>query len=99
MTSPKHTPAPWHACKDGCTCGLIWSLCGNINIATAHWSNNAARDDWNSRETWPVSLDTAQANARLIAAAPELLEYVASSAIAGCATARLLVAKATGGAP
>lgn len=35
--------------------------------------------------------DACAANARLIAAAPDLFEYVASSASAGCATAQALI--------
>lgn len=42
-------------------------------------------------------LGTNEADAHLIAAAPELLEYVASSASNGCVEARRLLAKATGG--
>lgn len=37
--------------------------------------------------------DPYEANARLIAASPDLYEYVKSSASAGCATAKLLVEK------
>lgn len=36
-----------------------------------------------------------EANARLIAVAPEMYEYIASSASNGCATAQALIAKAS----
>jgi hypothetical protein len=39
--------------------------------------------------------DPYEANARLIAAAPALFEYVESSASAGCATAQALIASIT----
>lgn len=38
------------------------------------------------------------ANARLIALAPEMYEYIASSASNGCATAQALIARTKGGA-
>jgi hypothetical protein len=41
-------------------------------------------------------LDELDANARLIGLAPELYEYVESSAQNGCATAQALIAKARG---
>lgn len=77
MSETKHTPGPWYAEKNG----LIWrrppsdlyenggSVAGDQPVAKAHagWYGEGL-------EPYPV-----QANARLIAAAPELLE-----ALEGC---------------
>jgi hypothetical protein len=41
--------------------------------------------------------DGGEANARLIATAPEMYEYIASCASNGCAEAKRLIAKAEGG--
>ena len=104
MSETKHTPGPWYAEKNG----LIWrrppsdlyenggSVAGDQPVAKAHagWYGEGL-------EPYPV-----QANARLIAAAPELLE-----ALEGCidlmdnggtwsledqAAARAAIAKAKG---
>lgn len=52
-------------------------------------------------DVWSASDDATvrTANAHLIAAAPDLYEYVASSADNGCATAKALIAKARGEKP
>ena len=44
----------------------------------------------------PVAYTFREDDATLYAAAPELFEYVESSAMNGCATAKALIAKATG---
>lgn len=82
MTQAKHTPGPWivRANNDG-----------NPTITTDE------HGPWFIAELClgieVDGVDQAEANARLIALAPELLEYVASSASAGCATAAALIAK------
>lgn len=59
----KHTPAPWETARNDCHAG---------QIATVHYCQN---NDWVEiwSPNWPDA-ETQEANARLIAAAPELLE-------------------------
>lgn len=67
-----HTPGPWAACKDGdCPCGMVWSKPADFNVATAH-----IRSPCDEREMWDkeMSAEERRANARLIAAAPKLLD-------------------------
>ena len=73
-----------------CHCGYV--LCDHMMgaVATVHCSGEG--DDWQSHGDNP-KFEEACANARLIALAPELFEYVASSASAGCATAQHLIDK------
>lgn len=74
----KYTPGPWRICgaKD-CKCRMIWSGDGEACISVAHG------DHWKEviGDPWPID-DVADANARLIAAAPELL--VACKALLAC---------------
>jgi len=58
MSNAQHTPGPWE--RDD---GYIVSLHNHEKIATVH--------DWTTEDE---DIDRAKANARLIAAAPELLE-------------------------
>jgi len=70
--SVSHTKGPWSACKGdkgGCQCGYIFGHGGNVYVAQA-------LNEWNVDELGPdpyPTLETGLANARLIAAAPEML--------------------------
>lgn len=82
-----HTPGPWRAKKA--------TVRGEVN----EWY---VTDDEGVAVIASCVIDTAgepsEANARLIAAAPTMYEYIASSASNGCAEARAAIAKAKGGA-
>jgi hypothetical protein len=72
-----HTKGPWTACKQGsCDCGFIWDASENIHVATAHDVSALGTDYYGSGLA--VSAEEREANARLIAAAPELLEALKS---------------------
>lgn len=60
----KHTPGPWETDRSNSHAG---------QIATIHWCLD---DDWIEvwSPDWPRDEETQEANARLIAAAPELLD-------------------------
>lgn len=62
-------------------------------------SNPSALSVRNGGDSKPIHFfgEMADANARLIALAPELLEYVESSASAGCATATALIKRLSKG--
>ena len=64
----EHTPGPWTACLNGtCRCKMVW--CADYPVATV------TSGEWGDPgETYgSVNEDTAVANARLIAASPDLL--------------------------
>ena len=66
MTELKHTPGPWKATRRG-----IMAL----NPMTGRYSLVVCQPNWRGVEPDDVWLDTPrEANARLIAAAPDLLE-------------------------
>jgi hypothetical protein len=65
-TTVKHTPGPWMACHDGkCPCGSIST--NDLAIATLCGDNEEGAP-------YVKGEDERMANAKLIAAAPELLE-------------------------
>lgn len=66
----KHTPGPWRYCgqeREQCPCGQVWSVASDFQVATVHLLNEE-----NDTE---IDRDQQKANTRLIAAAPDLLEY------------------------
>jgi hypothetical protein len=71
--SAKHSPGPWEICggrRDHagiCQCGLIWSGPADLPVATAF-----RKDD----DVGEITVEAFAANARLIAAAPEMLELL-----------------------
>lgn len=79
MSEMKHTPGPWFVerqiqnYRSGATALCITSR-GEGQVAQTVASI--------------VSIDSGKANARLIAAAPTMYEYISSSASNGCAEAR-----------
>ena len=67
----RHTPGPWRECgadRGGCQCNMVWSEADDIVVAVAV-------DAFNVNYTAGCGCDeeTAKGNARLIAAAPDLL--------------------------
>jgi len=66
-----HTPGPWQACGDGnCSCGQVWSRPADQPVARA---NTVWGDDL-EHPYGEIPAEEMHANARLIAAAPDLLE-------------------------
>lgn len=64
----KHTPGPWRMCgkdRGGCVCGMVFSETADCPVATATF-----RDDEIGEY---MTVDQMKVNARLIAAAPDLL--------------------------
>jgi len=72
----EHSLGPWRACHDGeCKCGFIWSADHETHVASAH-GPGALGADWYGSDI-VCNHETQKANARLIAAAPELLAAAA----------------------
>lgn len=74
----KHTPGPWETDRN------------NVHAAQIAIIHHCLNNDW--VEVWSPNAFAAgeeemEANARLIAAAPTMYEYIASSASNGCAEA------------
>jgi len=72
MSRAEHTPGPWQACghdRGGCECRMVWSLPDDVVVAAA----TMAPDEICCGEGI-ADMEIAKANARLIAAAPDLLE-------------------------
>ncbi len=68
----KHTAWPWRACgqdRGGCKCRLVWAIGDDVPVAIALMADDPQCDGEGL-----ASMEIAKANARLIAAAPELLE-------------------------
>lgn len=73
MTEIKHTPGPWRV-EDGTT--LIWGKCNPDDISSCGMGYPVAEARTRPVRFWAKrpDYDEGEANARLIAAAPELLE-------------------------
>lgn len=93
MTS-KHTPGPWETDRNNVHTGQIATI--------HHCLNNDWVEVWS--ENWPIDEAEQEANARLIAAAPELLEALhrlvdaTDPETTGWSEAVAAIAKATGAA-
>lgn len=64
-----HSPGPWRECgkyRGGCQCGLVWSVPADAPVVQALAGNQ--------EEGAEYPREVVYANARLIAAAPELLD-------------------------
>ena len=84
----KHTPGPWSACQDGkCKCKQVWSKPADHPVAVVEageWGDTDLRIEYSDKGEpfidrgflayGSIDEETAIANARLIAAAPDLLE-------------------------
>lgn len=79
----KHTPGPWKACHDGkCKCKQVWSETADHPVAIVECGK--VGDDYPEVENgkavmkqityWEIGEEVAEANAHLIAAAPDMLE-------------------------
>ena len=72
----KHTPGPWRKCNannGNCPCGLIWSVKGDFVLATVT-SSCKEHESSNLGEGLQRGNEEYQANSRLIAAAPDMIE-------------------------
>jgi len=82
-------PGPWRECghkRGGCTCGQVWSIPADVPVATAiigEWGDTVAVLKKEGRRKvaaldmmvyGSIGQETGKANARLIAAAPQLYE-------------------------
>lgn len=70
MTNAKHTPGPWKYIDATKVAGMQFAPACVIQSG----DKNIARFSWNDNSPWFPTKEESQANARLIAAAPELLE-------------------------
>lgn len=78
MSEPKHSPGPWslpHFAQPdvNCSCGGVLTDYMMGAVATVHCSGEGDSDDWYVHGDNP-KFPQAVANARLISAAPDLLE-------------------------
>lgn len=112
MSKELFSPGPWHACNKGdCCCKQIW--CNDYPVAEAvsgKWGDDYPSirligpyldlkvEPFMDQITYgEVAEATATANARLIAACPEMYEYVKIRADAGDKTAARIIKHAING--
>lgn len=89
MSGVKHTPGRWTFNNDSMT-GAVWA---EKEFIASVYPN--APEGWDGASEYE-RLDEMRANARLIAAAPDMFDDVLSSAQNGCATAQQIIARARG---
>ena len=99
MTEQKHTPGPWKAIRDPCHYDTLSTVIGGLHEKRRGLEHQLIVQVGG----WDV--DQQEANTRLIAAAPELLEALESImefdgprllGATGASLARAAIAKATG---
>lgn len=77
MSETKHTPGPWELCSaKNCTCMMIHSIPADQHVATAK-QIACVHGEWGDGPEMlygEVPPEQVQANAHLIAAAPDLLD-------------------------
>ena len=77
MQHTAHTPGPWHAeCEEGNHCGFIHNANGEDEgrgICDMRESKRIKHADKRRADSWVISAEDV-ANARLIAAAPDMLK-------------------------
>lgn len=69
MSNTKFTPGPWRYCgqdRGQCKCCQVWSTVADFEVAEAHQTT----------EDGEIDIEQAKANARLIAAAPEMYDLL-----------------------
>lgn len=72
----EHTPGPWTRCgedRGGCKCGYVFGHGGQVYVAQAIGERTI--DRYLGPDPYPTN-DVALANARLIAAAPKMLDLL-----------------------
>jgi hypothetical protein len=84
LSAISYTPGPWRACADGkCSCRQVWSISGDVPVFTGTAGDPAialvglAHHKWGDSAEMiygEIPIEQTEANARLIAAAPDLLE-------------------------
>lgn len=92
MSGVKHTPGPWTPVHNSWEFSTVYGPDDEV-IASCQIHHDVTEETQDDLE--PVK----DANARLIAAAPCMFEYILSSAQNGCATAQEIVERATGDRP
>lgn len=75
MDEFKGTPGPWPSPSFTCAPYSIW--CGDTQIATCRWTD----DDGRTQRECVQNDSESRANAKLIAAAPDLLEALQEAAL------------------
>jgi len=76
-----HTPGPWQECQKGkCTCGQVWSIPGDFPVCTVRIPKTPVAVAHENMADTPdmiyqsITPEMCYANARLIAAAPDMYE-------------------------
>lgn len=96
MSGVKHTPGKWlAAAKPSSVVGwpVVAAPMGQVICDVAIINK---KPDHISDGEFSAYYAQVEANARLIAAAPEMFDYILSSAQNGCATAQQIIARARG---
>lgn len=96
MSGVKHTPGPWRIDVNGSENWTVDYEGPSSTFMTICASGRREPVGFAVEPTAWGNDDEIEANARLIAAAPEMFDYILSSAQNGCATAQQIIARARG---